>query len=130
MRLPEVHRKNEMLLFRHIQPEKRSISFFSECGCRKFIGRMRCFFFLVGCDEKFRLHFSCKSKSYLGLRGKSQALKRLWNPTPSTPLRAGSNVERRDVRMGHLAAKTIGKILYLRIEEVLYLKTRDLELMY
>jgi hypothetical protein len=26
-----------------------------------------------------------------------------WNPTPSTPLRAGSNVEERDVRMGHPA---------------------------
>ena len=62
--------------------------------------------------------------------GKVPSVGRLWNPTPSTPLWAGSNVERRDVRMGHLAVKTIGKILYLRIEEVLYLKTRDLELMY
>ena len=25
----------------------------------------------------------------------------LWNPTPSAPLRAGSNVEKHDVRMGH-----------------------------
>ena len=25
----------------------------------------------------------------------------LWNPTPSIPLRAGSNVEKHDVRMGH-----------------------------
>src|SRR6266404_2720815 len=29
-----------------------------ECACRKFIGRVRCCFFLVGCDEKFRPQFS------------------------------------------------------------------------
>jgi hypothetical protein len=32
--------------------------------------------------------------------GKVPSFKRLWNPTPSTPLRAGSNVEKHDVRMG------------------------------
>jgi hypothetical protein len=35
------------------------------------------------------------------ISGKVASFKRRWNSTPSTPLRAGSNVERHDVRMGH-----------------------------
>jgi len=56
---------------------------------------------------------------------------RLWNLTPSTPLRAGSNVEKRDVRMGHpvfSSLKILGKILYSYLRHAPYLKHADLEL--
>jgi hypothetical protein len=41
---------------------------------------------------------SCRSQREIPHR------RRPSNPTPSTPLRAGSNVEERDVRMGHPAS--------------------------
>jgi hypothetical protein len=41
--------------------------------------------------------------------GKVLRFRRLWNPNPSTPLRAGSNVEKRDVRMGTLTPSRRGR---------------------
>ena len=56
----------------------------------------------------------------------------LWNPTLSTLLRAGSNVEKRDIRMGGTwrfrAVKTLGKTLYSYLRHARYLKHADLEL--